>query len=160
MKNLQNFANQTPKNQSNRLELVKKDSKGVPRSTGQHTVKLLDSKIVMGKKFGTNINVERVRILVEEDGIKKIYEFDSKNDQGEPHYLVNILANIDDGTTVVMEAKSQNGRTFISVSEPKVEKPNDIPIIEEENQGGYSISDIIKEQEEDENYQGTSEEQW
>lgn len=87
-----------------------------PKSTGPHTVKLLTGKEVVGRDYKTRQERRDFRILVEEAGVKKTYQFPILGEDGKPHYLLIQLANIPDGTEVIMEMKREGARTFIGLT--------------------------------------------
>lgn len=104
-----------------KLKLGNKTPKGVI-GNGVHKVKLLSDKIVKGKDFKTGKEVEKVEYTLEENGEKKIYTTKLKNDKGELSYLVQNLADFQEGEEVFMEMKKAGIKNFVnvwSVNEPK-----------------------------------------
>jgi tRNA(Ser,Leu) C12 N-acetylase TAN1 len=90
--------------------------KEVTVSTGKQVVKLVADKALQGKDQNTGKPVEMVRYLVEHKGERKTYDTRKFNkDTGELSYLVQKLAEFEEGTTVVMEAKKIGTRNYISV---------------------------------------------
>ena len=98
------------------LKLFTKREGGGTQTTGPHIVKLIDSKIIKGSEYLTNKEVYIVRLLLEENGEQKKYEFPVKNQKGDVHYLVHRLAEFKEGSEIVLEGKSEGGRSFTSVS--------------------------------------------
>lgn len=98
-----------------KLRLGKKKSGGGTISTGAHRVKLLSDKIVSGTDSKTGKIIEYVRYLIEEKGEKKIYQTKKLNDKGEISYLVQNLAEINEGEEVIMEMKKQGIKNYIEV---------------------------------------------
>lgn len=123
-----------------RLRLVEKQEGKAPVSTGTHMVKLIDSKIIKGTDFSGK-EIYQVKLFVEEDNEKKYYLFPLKDKQGEPHYLVQRLAEFEEGTEVIMEYKRKQGSTkgyieVISANETGDEDEisiDNIPIIGDED---------------------------
>ncbi len=103
-----------------------------PKSTGPHTVKLLTGKEVVGRDYKTRQERRDFRILVEEAGVKKTYQFPILGEDGKPHYLLIQLANIPDETEVVLEMKREGARTFISMSVVGEEDVDKEPMADEE----------------------------
>ena len=141
MKNLKQILKQA--NVIPDLKLFIKREGGGTQSTGPHKVKLIDSKIIKGTDFKTNEEIYVVRLLVEEDGEQKKYDFPMKDKKGDIHYLVQRLAEFEEGSEVILEGKSEGGRSFTNVSSvnttsqtseeevPTITQDKDIPIIEE-----------------------------
>lgn len=69
-----------------------------------------------GRDYKTKEERDDFRILVEEGGVHKTYQFPMRMENGEPHYLLARLAEIPDGTEVIMEMKHEGATTFISVA--------------------------------------------
>lgn len=104
-----------------KLKLGSKTPKGVV-GNGVHKVKLLSDKIVKGKDFKTGKEIDKVEYTLEENGEKKIYTTKLKNDKGELSYLVQNLADFQEGEEVFMEMKKAGMKNFVnvwSVNEPK-----------------------------------------
>ena len=87
-----------------------------PKSTGPHKVKLLAGKEVLGRDFKTRAERRDFRILVEENEVKKTYQFPILGEDGKPHYLLIQFANIPEGSEVILEMKREGARTFISMT--------------------------------------------
>ena len=138
LKNILKQANITPD-----LKLFTKREEGGTQTTGPHTVKLIDSKIIKGVDFDTRKDIFIVRLLVEENGEQKKYDFPMRDKKGDIHYLVHRLAEFEEGSEVVLEGKSQGGRSFTdvhpvdSISEssqeeiPTISQDDDIPVVED-----------------------------
>jgi len=141
MENCQNVlkkANITPD-----LKLFTKKEGGGTQPTGPHTVKLIGDKVIKGTDFKTNEEIFLIRLFVEENGEKKKYDFPMKDKKGDVHYLVQRLAEYGEGSEIVLEGKSQRGKSFTEVrslgSDSEISGENiptmneeDIPIIEED----------------------------
>jgi len=124
------------------LKLFTKREEGGTQTTGPHTVKLIDSKIIKGVDFDTRKDIFIVRLLVEENGEQKKYDFPMRDKKGDIHYLVHRLAEFEEGSEVVLEGKSQGGRSFTDVhlvdstsesfqEEVPTISQGDIPIVED-----------------------------
>ena len=133
LKNILKKANITPD-----LKLFVKREGGGTQTTGPHTVKLIDSKIIKGTDFSTKKEIYLIRLLLEENGEQKKYDFPMKDKNGEIHYLVHRLADFKEGSEIVLEGKSQGGRSFTDVhpvnAVPETSE-EDIPIINQDDDG-------------------------
>lgn len=120
----------------NRLHLFTKNEGGGTQTTGPHKVKLIDSKIIKGSDFMTGKEKPRVRLSLEENGEPKQYDFDLKDSNGDVHYLVQRLAAIPEGSEIILEGKSQGGRSFTDVQSVNGDSASttkdDIPVIDED----------------------------
>ncbi|MFM2394178.1 MAG: hypothetical protein RLZZ546_2160 [Bacteroidota bacterium] len=97
-----------------RLRLAIKDGKGV-KGTGPHRVKIISDKIVKGKDFEGNV-IEKMRYILEEDGVQKMYECLIKDkDTGSLHYLVQRIAEFNEGDELIMEYKRKGLKGYIEV---------------------------------------------
>lgn len=98
-----------------KLRLGNKTPKGTV-STGPHRVKLVADKIVKGLHPKTGKEIDFVRYLVEENGETKTYQTKKLDDKGELSYLVQRLAEINEGQEVILEMKKQGIKNYIEVS--------------------------------------------
>lgn len=120
------------------LKLFVKREGGGTQATGPHTVKLLDSKIIKGTDFSTGKEIYLIRLLLEENGEKKKYDFPMKDKKGDIHYLIHRLADFKEGSEIVLEGKSQGGRSFTDVHPVNTTtetSEGDIPIINQDDDG-------------------------
>ena len=92
------------------------------KDTGSHRVKLIEDKPITGKDFQGK-EVPKIRFTLEENGEKKFYDVEVKDKSGELHYLIQRLAEFEEGTEVVMEYKPRGLRGYIEVSKPGEEIP-------------------------------------
>lgn len=84
--------------------------------TGPHRVKLIKDKEVTKTDSKTGKPVDYIRYLVEENGDTKIYDTRKFNkDTGDVSYLVAELAQYPEGSVVILEAKKEGIKNFISV---------------------------------------------
>lgn len=98
-----------------KLRLGIKTAKGVA-STGPHRVRIVADKLVVEKDARTGQEVEHVRYLIEENGEKKKYQTRKLGKDGELSYLVQRLAEIEEGEEVILEMKKAGPKNFVSVT--------------------------------------------
>jgi len=99
-----------------KLRLGNKKAKGGTQPTGPHKVKMIADKIIPGTDPKTGKQIEYVRYLLEENGETKTYQTKKLNDKGELSYLVQRLAEINEGQEVILEMKKQGIKNYIDVS--------------------------------------------
>lgn len=125
-----------------KLQLAVQLEGGGVRGTGPHKVKLISDKIVKGTEYQTGKERYEVKYLVEEDGEKKSYSVAMKDQNDEVHYLVQRLAEVPEGTEVILEYKRRGLKGYIDVQvvgeEPSISSPDvldeEIPVIEDPNE--------------------------
>lgn len=101
-----------------KLRLAVKTDKGV-QGTGPHRVKLLQDKEAKDTDPMTGKEREVVSYLVEENGVKKSYKAAKLGKDGQLHYLVQRLADVEEGEEIILEYKRKGIKGFISVSDIK-----------------------------------------
>ena len=111
-----------------KLRLGTKTDKGV-KSNGSHIVKILEDKIVKGLDIKGK-EIEFVEYVVEENGEKKMYKTKLRGSDGKPSYLVQRLAEIEEGTEVRMEMKKKGIKNYISVD--SIHNGHDVEVEEDE----------------------------
>lgn len=89
--------------------------KGI-KSTGPHRVKVIEDKIVKGSDPETGKEIEYVRYVLEKNGEKRIYETKLKNKNGELNYLVQRLAEVNEGDEVILEMKRAGVKNYVEVT--------------------------------------------
>lgn len=113
------------------------NKKGV-KGTGPHLVKLIGDKVVKGVDYQTSEDIYKVEYLLEEKGEKKVYFVPVKDKQGDVHYLVQRLAEIPEGTEIVLEYKRRGKKGYIEVKnlngENEISPEDDIPVINDEDE--------------------------
>ncbi len=127
---------------------VKKDGGGV-ESTGPHTVKTIEDKLVKGDDYDTGKEILYVRYIFEEAGEKRKYDVPLKDKYGEVHYLVQKLADVPEGEEIILECKKNRMKNYIDVK--RLGKPENInitsedhiPLIEKEENTGAAGEVII-----------------
>jgi len=98
-----------------KLKLGLKTDRGV-QSTGPHTVKMISDKITNGLDRETGKVIEYVKYIVEEDGVEKEYRTRLKHKEtGELQYLVQNLAQVEEGQEVIMEMKKAGLKNYIEI---------------------------------------------
>jgi hypothetical protein len=119
-----------------KLRLAFKSNKRVV-GTGPHRVKILEDKL--GKDVDRNTGQERIIVIYyfEKNGEKKKYKVLVKGKDGDPHYLVQRLAEIPEGQEIILEYKRSGMKGYIEVM-----PVNDISTIEmdEEDEDTPAIS--------------------
>ena len=99
-----------------KLRLGTKKAGGGVIPNGQHRVKMIADKVIKGNDPKTGKEIEYVRFLVEENGETKTYQTKKLNDKGELSYLVQRLAEINEGQEVILEMKKQGVKNYIEVT--------------------------------------------
>ncbi len=98
-----------------RLQLGIKTAKGV-QSTGLHTVKVLEDKIVRKPIREEGDDGFYIRYIVEENGEKKQYDTRMKEKGGvDPSYFVQAMANVEAGETITLEMKKAGLKNYVEI---------------------------------------------
>lgn len=98
-----------------KLKLGIKTGSGV-QSTGPHRVRFITDKPATGTDPETGKPIEVVAYLVEENGEKKSYRVPKLDKRtGEIHYLILRLAEIPEGSEVIMEMKRRGIKNYVEV---------------------------------------------
>lgn len=111
-----------------KLNLAEKTDKGV-QGTGPHTVKLVSDRIVKGTEYETQKEIQEVEYTVEEDGVEKTYNVPVKDKLDKLHYLVQRLAQYNEGDIVVMEYKRKGIKGYIEVRKEN-EDTEEVPVVD------------------------------
>ncbi len=80
----------------------------------------------MGTEYQTGVEREEVKWIFEENGEHKFYSVPIKDKNGELHYLIQRMAEVELLDDIVLEAKKKGIRTYIDVM------VEEIPVAEEE----------------------------
>jgi len=120
---------------------VKKDGGGTS-PTGAHEVKVLSDKIVKAKDFQTGDDIPVVEYLLEEDGRQVRYQVPVKDKKGELHYLIQRLADVDEGETIVLEGKRGKNRSFVEVRRMS---DGEVPTVQAEDDPFFETSEDEKQ---------------
>ena len=99
-----------------KLRLGTKKTGGGVQPTGAHRVKILEDKIIKGMDATTGKELEYVEYIVEENGEKKNYRTKLKDKNGKLSYLVQRLAEVNEGDEVILEMKKQGIKNYIEVT--------------------------------------------
>lgn len=98
-----------------RLQLGIKTPKGV-QSTGKHTVKVIEDKIVKKPVREEGDDGFYVRYIFEENGEKKQYDTRMKQKGStDPSYFVQAMANIEVGEEITLEMKKAGLKNYIEI---------------------------------------------
>jgi hypothetical protein len=111
-----------------KLRLGTKGDKGVV-GNGPKRVKLVAVKFIDGVDPRTGKPMEYVRYLFEENGEKKVYQTKKLSDAGEVSYLVQRLAEINDGEEVILEMKKRGIKNYVNVT--PVSSSNEVEVDED-----------------------------
>ena len=114
------------------------NKKGV-EGTGPHEIKFISDKIVKGREYQTQQERLEVEYILEENGQKKQYRAPIKDKNGNLHYFVQRMAEVEIGERIILEYKKKPG-TFQGYIDFKRVEPvpiievsdEEIPIIEDE----------------------------
>src|SRR3990167_2526643 len=118
-----------------KLKLAVKGPKGV-QGTGPHRVKLIIDKEAKGSDPITGKERDEVAYLIEENGQKRSYRVPKFCKDGQIHYLVQRLAEFNEGTEVILEYTRKGIKGYISVlpvEEREEINDDDIPIVGEDD---------------------------
>lgn len=78
---------------------------------------MIEDKVVKGIDRETGKVIDVVRYILEEDGEQKQYTVPVKaRDTGDLHYLVQRLAEVKEGETIVLEMKKRGIKNYVEVS--------------------------------------------
>lgn len=114
-----------------KLQLGEKLEGGGVKPTGPHTVKIKDEPTtVMITK--NNKPVKAFKFIVEEHGNLYKWLVPLTNEQGEGHYLIERLQNIEVGQEIVLEMKKRGPKNYIDISRPGEEDEEEIEVADEE----------------------------
>lgn len=90
-------------------------------STGPHTVKITaEPTTTIINKNGKSVN--GFKFIVEENGQLYKWLVPLTNEQGEGHYLIERLQNIEVGQEIVLEMKKRGPKNYIDISRPGEEE--------------------------------------
>ena len=98
-----------------KLRLGVKQDKGGVKSTGPHRVKVLEDKIVKGFDQESGKEIDYVKYILSENNEKKYYQTKLKDKEGGLSYLVQRLAEINEGDEVILEMKRRGVRNYVEV---------------------------------------------
>lgn len=123
-----------------KLQLGEKIPGGGVKSTGPHTVKITaEPTTTIMDKGGKP--VKAFKFIVEEAGVLHKWLVPLTNEQGEGHYLIERLQNIEIGEEIVLEMKKRGPKNYIDVTRPG-EEEDDIELPPDEEAGEIDPSKI------------------
>lgn len=98
-----------------KLQLGIKTAKGV-QSTGIHTVKVVEDKLVRKPIREEGDDGIYVRYIFEENGQKKQYDTRMKQKGGgDPSYFVQAMAEVQPGEELTLEMKKSAGKNYVEI---------------------------------------------
>jgi len=112
-----------------RLELAKKDEKGIPQSTGKHLCTILRDEIrddiIIFTGANTQKEVKGIRYWFDEKGVEKYYDVPlfKKGTTNEPDYRIARFSELNEGDKVVLEYVKKGDSGFISITKADGEVP-------------------------------------
>jgi hypothetical protein len=122
-----------------KLRLGIKSAKGVT-PTGPHRVKVIEDKIIQKLDPDGKLTYF-VRFIFEEDGQKKQYDARMKSKEGtDPHYLVQLLAEVEEGEEIILEMKKAGIKNYIEVIRVSTGEKVAAAADEEDDHGGEDDS--------------------
>ena len=128
-----------------KLQLGIKTPKGV-QSTGKHTVKVLDDKIIKKPAREEGDDGYYVRYIFEENGQKKQYDCHMKQKGGtDPHYFVQAMAGIEVGEEITLEMKKQGIKNYIEILRTSTGEIESADTDDDEHETPKDLSDEDKE---------------
>lgn len=126
-----------------KLKLLIKEEGKAPVPTGEHVIRLLKDKEITKKDITTGKDTAYIRYLVEEHGEIKIYDTRKySKDTGEISYLVQNLAEYPENSYVIMEAKKQGAKNYISVKPVNTGKEIEVEEEDEETLGEFQMPEV------------------
>lgn len=119
------------------LQLAIQLEKGGVKSTGPHTVKVLEEKLINTTNYETGKQVPTMRYFFEENGEKKQYDVEVKDKNGNLDYRIQKMAQFEVGQILVLEVKKKGIKNYTNIRLlDDTQGGEDIPIIEE-GEGTY-----------------------
>jgi len=131
------------------------NKKGV-EGTGKHTVRFISDKAIEGENFITKEKRPEVQYIFEEDGQKKKHSVPVHNKNGELHYFVQRMADIQRGETITLEYQKipNSFKGYIEIKRIEIKrieagsKVAEKEVRNEETQGAEPVIPIIDDEEE------------
>jgi hypothetical protein len=119
-----------------KLQLGIKTAKGV-KSTGKHTVKVIEDKIVRKPIREEGDDGYYVRFIVEENGEQKQYDTRMKEKGGvDPSYFVQAMAAVEPGEIITLEMKKAGLKNYIEIVLPSLGEVDRADIEDDEEEEG------------------------
>lgn len=125
-----------------RLQLGIKTAKGV-QSTGKHTVKVLEDKIIRKPPREEGDDGYYVRYIFEENGEKYQYDTRMKQKGGvDPSYFVQAMANVEPGEEITLEMKKAGVKNFIEIIRTSVGQVETAEDEDDQSSGDDLVDDL------------------
>lgn len=132
-----------------KLKLLTKEDGKAPVPTGEHKIRLLKDKEVVKKDIDGK-DTAYIRYLVEEHGEIKVYDTRKfSKDTGEISYLVQKLAEYPENSYVILEAKKQGAKNYISVKPVNTSEEVEVDDEDEGESGAFELPEVKVEIPED-----------
>jgi hypothetical protein len=126
-----------------KLQLGIKTAKGV-KSTGIHTVKVIEDKIVRKPIREEGDDGYYVRYIFEENGEKKQYDTRMKEKGGvDPSYFVQAMANVEPGEEITLEMKKSGVKNYVEIIRKSSGEVERADADEEEGGNGDLVEDLM-----------------
>ena len=104
-------ANKIPK-----LKLAPKNDRGVATPNGKHTVIFIADQVVSLKNPKTNKVEPFVRFIFNEAGVNKTYDRPVKDDEGQLHYFIEQMSEVEEGEYLEIEMKKQGAKNYVHIT--------------------------------------------
>jgi hypothetical protein len=125
-----------------KLQLGIKTGKGV-KSTGKHTVKVIEDKIVRKTIREEGDDGYYVRYTVEENGEQKQYDTRMKEKGGvDPSYFVQAMAAVEPGEVITLEMKKIGVKNYIEIVRPSLGEVDRADMEDDEEEGDEGTINI------------------
>lgn len=110
-----------------KLQLGEKLPGSGVKPTGPHTVKITaEPTTTIINKNGKPVNA--FKFIVEENGDLYKWLVPLVNEQGEGHYLIERLQNVEVGQEIVLEMKKRGPKNYIDISRPGDEDDEEVEV--------------------------------
>lgn len=125
-----------------RLQLGIKTGKGV-KSTGMHTVKVIEDKIVRKPGREEGDDGYYVRYILEENGERKQYDTRMKEKGGnDPSYFVQAMANVEVGEIITLEMKKAGLKNYVEIIRTSVGEVERADADEDDDEADAAVGEV------------------
>jgi hypothetical protein len=125
-----------------KLQLGIKTGNGV-KSTGKHTVKVIEDKIVRKTIREEGDDGYYVRFILEEDGMQKQYDTRMKEKGGvDPSYFVQAMAAVEPGEIITLEMKKIGVKNYVEILRPSTGEVDRADMDDDEQEGDEGTINI------------------
>lgn len=115
------------------LQLAIHQERGGIKSTGPHTVKIIEEKLINTTNYETGKQVPTMRYFLEENGEKRQYDVEVKDINGNLDYRIQKMAQFEVGQVLILEVKKNGKKNYTDMRlAEEGEATNEIPIINQE----------------------------